>query len=72
MTEIEQKALALVNEVRRLLGAVAAGWAGFSLAVGVGIPVWVDWPSWEIPADATDIGALIAAATLWLTTGSKD
>jgi hypothetical protein len=48
-----------------------AGYAAFALAVGAGVPVWVDWPSWAIPADATDIGVLVALAALALTERTK-
>jgi len=47
----------------RPAAALMLGWAAFSLAVGAGIPIWRDWPSREVPADAADIGALVAIAT---------
>ena len=53
--------------MRRHIGAAMAGYAAFALAVDAGVPVWVDWPSWVIPADATDIGVLVALAALALT-----
>ena len=57
--------------MRKCVGAVAIGYAAFALAVGVGIPMWTDWPSWKVPADALDIGALTALAVLLLTTPDK-
>jgi hypothetical protein len=53
--------------MRRHIGAAMAGYAAFALAVGAGVPVWADWPSWAIPGDATDIGALVFLAALALT-----
>jgi hypothetical protein len=50
--------------MHRLLAAVYTGYASFALAVGVGIPVWSKWPSWQMPADATDIGVLIGLSVL--------
>lgn len=51
------------------LGAALAGYAAYSLAIGIGIPAWIDWPTRAVPADATDIGFLVAAAAIWLTSG---
>lgn len=58
-------------DIGRRLGAVLAGYAAFALSVGAGIPVWVDWPTWEVPADATDIGILVAAAAFWLSPSNR-
>jgi drug/metabolite transporter (DMT)-like permease len=49
----------MTDDVAKIAAALCAGYAAFALAVGVGIPVWTDWPSWEVPADATDIGVLV-------------
>ena len=57
--------------MRKVLGALAIGYVAFALAVGVGIPVWADSPSWQVPADACDIGTLTALAVLLLTTPRK-
>lgn len=56
----------------RLIAATFAGCAAFALAVGTGIPVWVDWPSWSVPADAADIGILTFASVHLLTKQQKD
>ena len=58
--------------MRRLIGAAMAGYAAFALAVGAGVPVWVDWPSWAIPGDATDIGVLVTCAILALTERNRN
>lgn len=56
----------------RFLVAISAGYAAFALAVGVGIPIWLDWPTMAVPADATDIGVLVAFAVWhWRTTPTK-
>ena len=56
----------------RLIGAAFAGYSAFALAVGMGIPVWADWPSWSVPADAADIGILTFASDHLLTKRQKD
>jgi hypothetical protein len=45
--------------VRRHVAALAAGYATFAIAIHSGIPAWVDWPTSQVPADATDLGALV-------------
>jgi hypothetical protein len=46
-----------------LIRSIMLGFAAFGLARGVDIPAWIDWPTHEVPADATDIGFLVAVAS---------
>jgi len=55
--------------IARLIGCSFVGFAAYALARGVGIPHWVDWTSKDIPADAGDIGMLVAFG-LFLLTGA--
>lgn len=50
------------DRARIYAAAACAGWAAYVFAVGSGVPRWVDWPSWEVPGDAADIGVLVFAA----------
>lgn len=56
----------MIENIRLLIAAAALGYASYALAIGVGIPRWVDWTSREVPADAGDIGALVAFAVIML------
>ena len=46
----------------RLITAGLAAYAAYALAVGIGIPRWIDWPTWQVPADAADIAMLVGLA----------
>ena len=50
--------------LRLIIAAAFLGLAAFYLARGVGIPAWQSW----IAGDATDIGALVFFAVLFLGT----
>lgn len=56
----------MTDKISLLIAAAALGYASYALAIGVGIPRWVDWRSREVPADAGDIGALVAFAIIML------
>lgn len=47
----------------RIAASLALGWAAFGLARGAGIPAWQGWPTHQVPADAADIGVLVAIGT---------
>ena len=56
----------------RIVGALSAGYAAYGLAIGIGIPRWINSPTAQVPADATDIGVLVAIAALCLFAQRKD
>lgn len=45
--------------MERITVTFAASLVAFAFARGVGIPIWIDWPTWDVPADATDIAFLV-------------
>lgn len=47
---------------RRVITSLMLGYAAFAMARGIGIPAWQDWPTHDVPADASDIGVLVALA----------
>jgi hypothetical protein len=55
------------ENARRYVAAAMLGWAAYGLAIGAGVPAWVDWPSEAAPADAADIAVLVGCAVLLLT-----
>jgi hypothetical protein len=55
-----------VSWIAKIVAAAMIGHAAYALAIGVGIPRWVDWTSREVPADAGDIGMLVFFGVLIL------
>lgn len=56
----------MADKINLLIAAAAFGYASYALAIGVGIPRWVNWTSREVPTDAWDIGLLVFAAVVLL------
>lgn len=54
------------KNITLLIAAFFLGKAAYAMAIGVGIPRWVNWTSREVPADASDIGFLVFAAVVLL------
>ena len=57
--------------MKRLAVSTMLAWAAYALAIGIGIPHWIEWPTWQVPADACDIAILVFASSMLLLNTQK-